>query len=130
MDRSRHIGIMTRKVSALVAALSLILHVGLMALSAPPTSLPLFGQGASAHKVHHSHEGGDPRQDDRGKAAGHEKPCCILGFLSGVPAPAPGSVQPPAHPAVILSYVAQGSPETAPSVDPYPVGARAPPVTA
>ena len=130
MDRRRHIGIMTRKVTALVAALSLILHIGLMALSAPPTSLRLFGQGASAHKVHHSHDAGDPRHDDRGKAAGHEKPCCILSLLSGIPAPSPTCVYRPTQPALALVYETWGTPAAAPSVDPYPVGARAPPATA
>jgi len=131
MDHNRHMRIRSRQATALVAALSLILHVGLMALSARPQSSPSIDREAS---VHHGHRPGDAdgsRPEGHGRTGAHGKPCCILSYLGGMPAPPFDGWRIRVRPVVSFpGYESLASVGAAPFNKLYPVGARAPPSAA
>ncbi|WP_262266306.1 hypothetical protein [Microvirga yunnanensis] len=131
MDRQRHVRIRSRQVIALVAALSLVLHVGLMALATQPSSLPLNEQAVSAQNAHHAGNADGSHREDHGKTAGHAKPCCILSSINGMPAAPAGILLLPPHAVLSVPNFGNQAPSRAARLLAfYPVGARAPPALA
>lgn len=131
MHHRRNVRIWSRQATALVAALSLILHVGLMALATQPPSLPSFGGADSARHVHHSGDADGSHQDRHGTAAAHAKPCCILSHVNGMPAaPAASLPIPPYAVPSVPDFEDRTPSRAAQSLTFYPVGARAPPASA
>ena len=131
MDRHRHVRIWSRQATALVAALSLILHVGLMALATHSPSLPSIERAASARHVHHSDDADGSYQDEYGTTAGHAKPCCILSYVNSVPtAPLASLLLPPHAVPSVRDFGDETQSDTARFLAFYPVGARAPPASA
>jgi hypothetical protein len=131
MDRQRHMRIWIRQATALIATLSLVLHVGLMALATQPPSLPSIEWAASARHAHHSGDADGSHQDEHGTTSGHAKPCRILSYVSGVPAAPAGSLLLPPHglPSV-LDFGDEARSGAARLLTFYTVGARAPPASA
>jgi hypothetical protein len=128
MDRRRKMRIWSRQVTALVAALSLILHVGLMALATQPPLPPSIERAASAGHVQHSGDADESHHEGHGSTASHAKPCCILSYVTGMPASPAGSLLIPPHaPSSILDLWVEASSGSVPLRTYYPVGARAPP---
>ncbi|WP_457091875.1 hypothetical protein [Microvirga sp. P5_D2] len=118
----------SRRATALVAALSLVLHVGLMALATQPPSLPSFERADPARHVHHSRDADGSHRDRHGTTAGHAKPCCILSYVNGMPAaPAAGLPIPPYAIPSAPNFEVRTPSRAARSLTFYPVGARAPP---
>ncbi|MBB3020832.1 hypothetical protein FHR70_003920 [Microvirga lupini] len=131
MDRRRNVRSWCRQATALVAALSLILHVGLMALATQPPSLPAFGGADFARHVHYSGDANGSHHDRPGTTAGHAKPCCILSHVNGMPAPPAASLPIPPYAIPSVPDFEDRSPSgAARSLTSYPVGARAPPALA
>jgi hypothetical protein len=131
MDRRRHVRIWGRQATSLFAALSLVLHVGLMALATQPPSLPSSEQVSSVRHVHHSGDADGSRHEGHGATAGHAKPCCILSSVTGVLTPPAGSLLLPPHAILLVLYFEdRTSAGAARFLTFYPVGARAPPASA
>src|SRR3954453_15262296 len=97
MDSQWHVRIRSRRATALVAALSLVLHIGLMALANQAPPLPSIERAASARHVHHSGDANGSHQDEHGTTADHAKFCCILSSVNGMPAVPLASLPVPPH---------------------------------
>ena len=131
MDRRRHVRIWSRQATALVAALSLALHVGLMALATQPPSLLSIERAVPAQHVHHSGDADDTHHKGHGSTAGHAKPCCILSYVNGMPAaPSASLLLPPHSVPSVLDFGDETRSGAARFLASYPVGARAPPTSA
>jgi hypothetical protein len=131
MNRQRRIRTWSRQATALVAALSLVLHVGLMALATRPPPLPSIERVASAQHAHPSGDADGAHRDDHGTTAGHAKPCCILSSINGMPAAPLGTLLLPPRAVSSVRHFGNRAP-SGPGrfLTFYPVGARAPPASA
>ncbi|WP_201862972.1 hypothetical protein [Microvirga soli] len=128
MRQARKATIWIRQATALASALSLFVHIGLMALGTQPQ--PRIVRDSEARHLHHSDAAGGCVPSEPGKVAGHPQPCCILSFLHGLPSSPDGVRTPPRRVSAILNFGdGTGSAGIRPS-PPYPVGARAPPASA
>ena len=106
MDHNRHMRIWSRQATALVAALSLILHVGLMALRHDRSRRrPSTGRLRSITGIVRAMQT-VPVRRDMGRQPAHGKPCCILSYLGGMPAPPCGGWRIP--PGVVPSSRSSG----------------------
>ena len=131
MIRHRHMRVWSRQATALIAALSLVLHVALMALATQPPLPPSIGLAASARHAHHSGDADGSHREDHGTTAGHAKPCCILSSVNAMPAaPAGNLLLPPDAVPSVPHFGDQSAFGDLRFLSPYPVGARAPPAFA
>ena len=130
MGRWLNVRSWSRQATALVAALSMALHVGLMAIATQAPSLPSFDRADSARHVHPSGDADGSHQDRHGTTVGHAKPCCILSHVNGMPAAPSASLIPPYAISSVLVFDDETRSGAARSLAFYPVGARAPPALA
>ncbi len=123
----RYLVSLIRQLATLATALSLAAHIGSMALGSGPQ--PMAGNFAGPNHPHYF-DVSAAHPDESGNVAGHPQPCCILSFLDGL-TPSPDSVRiPPRFVSAILNLgKGTGSTGVRPA-PPYPVGARAPPLSA
>jgi hypothetical protein len=128
MRQARKATIWVRQAAAFVSALSLLVHISLMAFGAQPPSR-MAGDARIQH-LHHSDAGDDFHPSEPVQVAGHPQPCCILSCLDGLP-PAPDSARIlPRLVSAILNFGDSTGSAGFRSPLPYPVGARAPPLSA
>ncbi|QRM27671.1 hypothetical protein [Microvirga sp. VF16] len=127
MRKSLRVPIRARHAASLVTALSLILHIGLMAFGTAPR--PTIIRNAAAQNLHHADDAKLSHSSDPKKTEKHPQVCCILSYLQGLPPPDGGWFLP--HPiSAILTFKESSAPALIQFSLPYPVGARAPPILA
>jgi hypothetical protein len=129
MWRSRKIASVIRGVAALASAMSLVIHIALMSFGAGH-QMP-DAPSAGKMSLHHSHDAGGHGPNEPVKDTGHVQACCILGQIPGLsPPPSTGPSSPPLATAIVVTFVRASSPADIRVPPSYPVGARAPPLSA
>ncbi|WP_372441142.1 DUF2946 family protein [Microvirga arvi] len=116
------------RAAAFASVMSLIIHIALMSLGAgrampaPPT--------AGTVSLHHSHDAGGHGPSEPVKDAGHVQACCILSQIPGLSAPPSTGPWPLSLATTVVTFVGAAGPADVRIPPPYPVGARAPPLSA
>jgi hypothetical protein len=130
MRKPAQVAIRIRQAASLVAAFTLMLHIGLMALGAAWQPTVDHDVAASRH-LHHHDDADGPQPGKPGKAAEHPQACCILSSVHGLPpAPSGSAWFPPRRVSALVVFDEDLASGAIRSLPPYPVGARAPPAVA
>ncbi len=112
----------------LASAMSLVIHIALMSLGAG-RHMPA-APTAGTMSLHHSHDAGGHGPDEPVKGTGHGQACCILSQIQGLPPPSIGPWLPPLATAIVVAFIGASGTTDVRGSHPYPVGARAPPLSA
>lgn len=130
MRQTQHRAEWIRQAVALVSALALLFHIGVMAAGAGRLPDVVTGSAQALAHAHHAASAAEHEPDLPKGRAEHLPPCCILSVYPGLPTPPTGHtlVVRPRPEATVLVY-RRVEPMSALNLAQFsPVGARAPPV--